>query len=222
MFTGLVQALGTVRAVGVRGTGRELWIEAPFTDLALGESVACDGVCLTVENVRGGAFQMAAGEETLRRTTIIELSPGSRIHLERALLPTDRMGGHIVQGHVDGIGKIVRIDKRAEFIEIHVEVPQSMIQLFVEKGSVCMDGVSLTVNSLAANTFSVGIIPHTAAVTKLATYAMNQRVNIEIDVLAKLVRRMVEPYLGSATSSGASADTRLLNVLRSNGFLKES
>lgn len=222
MFTGLVQALGTVRSVGARGTGRELWIEAPFTDLTLGESIACDGVCLTVERVRGGAFQMAAGEETLGRTTVSELSPGSRIHLERALLPTDRMGGHIVQGHVDGIGKIVRVEQRPEFIEIHVEVPQSMIQLFVEKGSVCVDGVSLTVNGLDGNTFSVGIIPHTAAVTKVATYVVNQRVNIEVDVLAKLVRRMLEPYVGAHSPSTAGGDTHLLNVLRSNGFLKES
>lgn len=214
MFTGLVQTLGTVRSVGARGTGRELWIEAPFRDLAVGESIACDGVCLTVEKAGGGAFQVAAGEETLRRTTVQELSPGSRIHLERALLPLDRMGGHIVQGHVDGIAVVSQVARRSEFVELHVEVSQSMIQLFVEKGSVAIDGVSLTVNGLSAATFSVGIIPHTAAVTKLGTYAVGQRVNIEVDVIAKMVYRLVGPYL-------PPSEDRLLTALRSNGFMKE-
>jgi riboflavin synthase len=217
MFTGLVTALGTVRSVRPRGTGRELWIEAPYSDLSVGESVACDGICLTVEKAGLGAFQVAAGEETLRRTTVAELSPGSRIHLERALQLTDRLGGHIVQGHVDGIGTVVVVDRRPEFVEIKVEIPESLIQLFVEKGSVCIDGVSLTVNHVEASTFSVGIIPHTSAVTKLGQYAAGQRVNIETDVLAKMVQRMLLPYVGA----GGGPDDRLLSVLRSSGFLKE-
>lgn len=204
MFTGLVQALGTVRSVTPAGTGRSLWIEAPFTDLKVGESVACDGVCLTVECSEGGensaqgrgnergAFQVTAGEETLRRTRMSDFAPGSRVHLERALLPTDRLGGHFVTGHVDGIGTLVRVDRREGFTEIEVEVPASLIKFFVEKGSVTLDGVSLTVNDVGARSLTVGIIPHTDQVTKFGAVVVGDTVNVEIDVLARYVGRYFE------------------------------
>lgn len=191
MFTGLVQALGTVTRVLPRGTGKELAISSPFEGLEVGESVACDGVCMTVERVESGAFQVAAGEETLGRTTMSEVFPGSHVHLERALRPMDRLGGHIVQGHVDGVGVVIRHNSRPGFIEIEVEVAESLMRFFVEKGSVCVDGVSLTINGLGPKSFVVGIIPHTIEVTKLGRYAPGQRVNIEVDVLAKHVDRLL-------------------------------
>ncbi len=197
MFTGLVQALGTVRSVTPVGTGRSLWIECPYTDLKVGESVACDGVCLTVECSEAdkgerGAFQVSAGEETLRRTKMADFAPGSRVHLERALLPTDRLGGHFVTGHVDGIGTLTRVDRREGFTEIEVEVPPSLIKFFVEKGSVTLDGVSLTVNAVGERSLIVGIIPHTDEVTKFGVVVVGDTVNVEIDVLARYVGRYFE------------------------------
>ncbi|MBM4366142.1 MAG: riboflavin synthase [Deltaproteobacteria bacterium] len=199
MFTGLVQALGTVTRVGSRGTGKELLIASPLEGLEVGESIACDGVCLTVERAESGAFQVAAGEETLGRTTMSEVFPGSHVHLERALRPMDRLGGHIVQGHVDGVGVIIRHNSRPGFIEIEVEVDKSLMRFFVEKGSVCIDGVSLTINGLGPRSFLVGIIPHTAEVTKLGRYAPGQRVNIEVDVLAKHVDRLLAWKTGGSS-----------------------
>ena len=217
MFTGLVQAQGTVRTVAPRGTGRVVWIESPLRELLLGESVACDGVCLTVEKEERGAFQVTAGEETLRRTTLSEIAPGKRVHLERALLPTDRLGGHLVTGHVDGIGALARVDRRPGFIEIEVGCPESLMPYVVEKGSVTIDGISLTVNTVTASSFCVGIIPHTADVTKLGAATVGQRVNLEVDLIARYVRRMLTPWLGAE-----SADAALTRTLRANGFLKES
>jgi riboflavin synthase len=194
MFTGLVSAVGAVRAVSQRGTGRQLWIEANIGELQVGESIACDGVCLTVELQERGAFQVTAGEETLRRTTFSDIAPGSRVHLERALLPTDRLGGHLVTGHVDGIGRYRRVARREGFIEIEVECPTSLMRFLVEKGSVTLDGVSLTVNSVGADWFSVGIIPHTSEVTRIGQAAEGQRVNLEVDLIARYVARMVGPW----------------------------
>lgn len=218
MFTGLVQSLGTVRSVRAAGTGRVIWVEAEIGELLLGESVAHDGVCLTVEAVEHRAFQVTAGEETLKRTTLSEYAPGCRVHLERALLPTDRLGGHLVTGHVDGIARVARVDRRPGFIEIEVEVPEPLAEFFVEKGSVTLDGVSLTVNRAEGSRLEVGIIPHTANFTKLGAVGVGQRMNVEVDLLARYVRRMLAPWLGS----WAGADDRLRSVLQANGFLKES
>ncbi len=196
MFTGIVSALGTVTRVAPRGTGIEMLVAAPFTDVVVGESIACDGVCLTVERWEDGAFQVAAGEETLGRTTLSEVFPGIHVHLERAVRPMDRLGGHIVQGHVDGVGTVIRHNSRPSFVEIEIEATEALMRFFVEKGSVCVDGVSLTVNTVSPRSFLVGIIPHTAAVTKLGRYAVGQRVNLEVDVIAKHVDRLLAWHTG--------------------------
>jgi riboflavin synthase len=217
MFTGLVQSLGTVRSVRRAGTGCAMWIESEFDGLVLGESIAHDGVCLTVEALEHRAFQVTAGEETLKRTTLSESAPGCRVHLERALLPTDRLGGHLVTGHVDGIGRIERVDRRPGFTEVEVGIPEGLEAFFVEKGCVTLDGVSLTVNRAAGGRLEVGIIPHTAKVTRLGEWAVGQRVNVEVDIVARYVRQMLSPWLGAP-----AADSRLLDALRTNGFLKET
>jgi len=191
MFTGLVQALGTVRSVRSAGTGRAIWVETDFPELSLGESIAHDGVCLTVEALESRAFQVTAGEETLKRTTLSEYAPGIRVHLERALLPTDRLGGHFVTGHVDGIGRIVRVDRRPGFIEIEVALPAALADFFVEKGSVTLDGVSLTVNHVAGSEFDVNLIPHTLEATTLNELKAGVKVNLEIDLIARYVERMM-------------------------------
>ncbi len=193
MFTGLVQAQGIVRSVSQAGTGCRLWIEAPFSSLCLGESVACDGVCLTVDDIDGVAFQVTAGEETLRLTTLSACSAGRQLNLERALLASDRIGGHFVSGHVDGIAVVKRLSRRLGFLEVEVEPPLSLMRYFVRKGSITLSGVSLTVNETGPATVVVGIIPHTAAVTGFRSIEVGDRMNVEVDVLARYVFQALSP-----------------------------
>jgi riboflavin synthase len=209
MFTGLVQDVGTIRSVSPRGSAKVLVIESTFTDLVLGESVACDGVCLTVEASEPGAFQVAAGEETIRMTTCGGRAPGSRVHLERALRLSDRLGGHIVQGHVDTIAKVVSVARGPQFMRIDVQLPAAHVRHVVPKGSICIDGVSLTVNGIDGDTFWVGIVPHTLEVTKMGALRPGDRVNIEVDLLAKYVERL----LGGEGVSWAT--------LQAAGFIRE-
>lgn len=208
MFTGLVADLGTLRSVHPSGTGRLLWIESSFRELELGESIACDGVCLTVEAMDGGRFQVTAGEETLRKTTWGERMAGHRVHLERALRLSDRLGGHLVQGHVDGVGTVRRLQPHAGWLGIDIEAPTAVSRYLVGKGSVCVDGLSLTVNEVQGQVFSVGIIPHTQKVTRIASVRPGDRVNLEADVLAKYVERLMG-------GNGGGLD---LQKLRENGF----
>lgn len=208
MFTGLVQAIGTVTAVRPRGTGRELELRGPWTDLEVGESVACDGVCLTVEWERAGTFQVVAGEETLRRTTWDSVAPGRRTHLERALRLSDRLGGHLVAGHVDGIGVVTRVDRHEGWTRIEVRPPETLLRYIAEKGSVAMDGVSLTVNDATAGTFSVGIIPHTIEVTELGRLAPGARVNLEVDLVARHLERLAAPGLGDTLARAGFLEGR--------------
>jgi riboflavin synthase len=211
MFTGLVEARGTVRSVTPQGTGRVLHVAAPFSDLALGDSVACDGVCLTVDVLESGGFRVTAGEETLRRTTFGAVGPGTSLHLERALRVGDRLGGHIVQGHVDGVGRVRSVTAGPQWTRIDVDPPRELLRYFVEKGSVCVSGVSLTVNGIDGSGFHVGIVPHTLQATNLGLLRPGDSVNLEVDILAKYVERL----LGR---SGGGVD---LPLLVAAGFTRE-
>ena len=212
MFTGLVEARGTVRSVNARGSGKVVWIVAPLEGFVLGESIACDGVCLTVEAFEAGAFQVTAGEETLRRTTFAHVVPGTRLHLERAMRVGDRLGGHIVQGHVDGVGRVRAVTPGAQWTRIDVDVPADLSRYLVEKGSVCIDGVSLTVNGIDSRGFQVGIIPHTLEETNLGTMRAGDPVNLEVDILAKYVERLLGARIGGGVD---------LPLLRAAGFTQE-
>jgi riboflavin synthase len=192
MFTGLVAECGRVRAIA----GRTMTIESTFTGLELGESIACDGVCLTVTTMQGGIFTVDVGDETLKRTTIGEWKNDHAVHLERAMRVGDRLGGHIVQGHVDGVGTVAAVSPGAAFHRIDVKAPAELRRFFVEKGSVCVDGVSLTINGLTGEGFHVGIVPHTQTVTHLARLGAGDRVNLEVDVLARYVERLLGGAIG--------------------------
>jgi riboflavin synthase len=197
MFTGIVEATGTVHSVSSHGTGRRLAIEHSLLGLCVGESISCNGVCLTVEQFSGepgagGTFQVNAGEETLERTTVAKWLRGSRVHLERALRASDRMGGHVVTGHVDLVAKIDKVEAVPGFSRIFVSLPPSALPSVVAKGSVAVDGVSLTVNAVDARGFSVGIIPHTLAVTHLGALREGDAVNVELDILGKYVARWLD------------------------------
>lgn len=210
MFTGLVAETGRVVATAPMGTGRVLRIASGFRDLVLGESVACDGVCLTVEEAdKDGVFRVTAGDETLRRTTIGRLSAGEGVHLERALRLGDRLGGHWVQGHVDGVAVVREIVPGAQWTLLRFRVPADLRRYVVEKGSICVSGVSLTVNGVDEEGFEVGIIPHTLGLTKLGALRSGSEVNLEMDVLARYVERLL----------GASGGGLTVDKLRAAGFV---
>ncbi len=188
MFTGLVETLGSVERIEIEGDGRALVIAAPlWAELALGESVAINGACLTVVAYDARTCRFQAGPETLRRTNLGELKPGDRVNLERALRVGDRLGGHLVQGHVDGLGRITSRQRQGDWEVVWFSCPPELAEQMVSKGSVTVDGVSLTVVDVAADGFSVALIPHTLAQTTLGFKLPGASVNLETDVLAKYV-----------------------------------
>jgi riboflavin synthase len=194
MFTGLVEDLGTIVRADRRSDALVLAVRPariPLGELAIGESVCHDGACLTVTEVGRDAFTVLAGAETLARTTLGALRVGSRVNLERSLRLGDRLGGHWVTGHIDGTGELaIRRDLGANLV-LGVRTPPALLKLIVEKGSIALAGVSLTVNAVDAETFSVAIIPHTREATTLGALHLGDRVNLETDVLAKHVQKLL-------------------------------
>ncbi len=188
MFTGLVESLGSVyRTTDDGAGGRRIVLVAPdlAANLALGESVAVNGVCLTVVERDAETCHFQAGPETLRRTNLGELRPGDRVNLERALRLGDRLGGHLVQGHIDGVGQIHERQRQGDWETIWFTCPPELAQQMVPKGSVTVDGVSLTLVDVTRDRFSVALIPHTLAVTTLGFKARGAAVNLETDIIAK-------------------------------------
>jgi riboflavin synthase len=189
MFTGLVEALGTIRALSSGAAGRELAVAEPRVapQLAVGESVAVNGTCLTVVERQDDVFRFQIGPETLRCTNLGDLMPGDRVNLERALAAGDRLGGHIVQGHVDGLGRIARRERQGEWEMVWIECPAELARQMVPKGSVAVDGVSLTVVDVSAAGFSVALIPHTLQATTLGWKQPPATVNLETDLFSKYI-----------------------------------
>jgi riboflavin synthase len=197
MFTGLVEALGRVGAVATVGSGRRLRVvvpEEPAWRLELGESVAVSGVCLTVVEAGPGRLAFDLAEETLRVTTLGELGAGDPVNLERPLRFDGRLGGHLVLGHVDGIGRVTGIRPEGDGVWLEVEVPRGLRPLLIPKGSVTVDGVSLTVAGLEESVFAVALIPHTLAVTTLGRRRPGDPVNLEMDVIGKYVRGFMQEW----------------------------
>ena len=200
MFTGLVEALGTVRSLAEEPDAKRLVVEVPaeFLENAspskrLGDSVAINGCCLTVVAADGVLWSFQAGHETLAKTNLGRLNVGDAVNLERAMPADGRFGGHIVQGHVDCVGRVTAIDARTDFADYTFEVPAALANQIVEKGSIAVDGVSLTLVRVAATSFQVMLIPHTLAVTTLGRRIVGDEVNIETDVLAKYVAKLLTP-----------------------------
>jgi riboflavin synthase len=187
MFTGLVETLGRIERASDDGAGgRHLIVAADFaSELTLGESVAVNGVCLTVVERDAQTFRFQAGPETLQRSNLGELVPGDRVNLERSLRLSDRLGGHLVQGHVDGLGRVAARATQADWETFWFTGPADLVKFLVSKGSVAVDGISLTVVDVTRDEFSVALIPHTLAVTTLGFKQPGASVNLEMDVLAK-------------------------------------
>ena len=195
MFTGLIEQVGTVERTQQTEAGVELRIAADFSDLENGESIAVNGACLTVLDFGKGWFTVAAMVMTVGRTAIGEWRQGTRVNLERAMLATGRLGGHIVQGHVDGVGTIERVEKAIDAVVVDVDLPPGLVETLVLHGSVALDGVSLTVNALEGDKLQVALIDYTLRHTALADIAAGSKVHVETDVIGKHVQRLVAPYL---------------------------
>jgi riboflavin synthase len=196
MFTGLITTVGTVTQVSSLDEGRALRLSSSFRRLVEGESIACNGACLTVRASDDGWFVVKAVGTTLDRTTIGEWEIGTRLNLERAVAVGDRFGGHIVQGHVDGVGRVAALREDRAALLVDIEVPSEVEELLVPLGSITVDGVSLTVNSLPRpGVLQVSIIEHTRAHTTLGALRLGDRVQLESDVLAKYVKRLTAPLL---------------------------
>ena len=204
MFTGLVEVLGTVRDVSSDGTGTLLRLEEPTiaADLPLGASVAINGVCLTVIASDRESFSVQAGPETLNLTNLGELRPSMKVNLERSLRLGDRLDGHIVQGHVDGIGRIAKRERQGEWETVWCTCAPALTRQMIRKGSITVDGISLTLVDVADASFSVALIPHTLAVTTLGFKQPGDSVNLEIDMFAKYVFKCLE-QMGHTSASRA-------------------
>lgn len=203
MFTGIIEATGMVEGIIRRGEALELQIAimgdpggSDFAELTIGESIAVNGVCLTVARLtRNRSFLAYAMPETLRRTALAGLAPGDKVNLERSLRVGGRLGGHLVTGHVDGVGYLEKREEVEEGFLFTIKAPPNVMRYIVEKGSIAVDGVSLTVASCNAEGFTVSIIPHTASVTALGSKRVGEPCNLEADIIGKYVEKLLEPYL---------------------------
>ncbi|MFT4179220.1 MAG: riboflavin synthase [Thermomonas sp.] len=194
MFTGLIAGVGRLAARETRGGDARMTIDVgtlPFDGVQLGESIAVNGCCLTVVAFDGGSFAVDASNETLALTTLGRLPIGAPLNLERAMLPTDRLGGHLVSGHVDGLATAARRWDDARAVRWRFDVPMALLRYIAQKGSVCVDGVSLTVNAVDDAGFEVALIPHTVAHTAFHALLVGDAVNIEVDLLARYVERLL-------------------------------
>jgi riboflavin synthase len=194
MFTGIVRELGRVVAADSAAGGLALTVEAPATveQLGVGDSVSVNGVCLTAESVEGGKVSLHAVPETLARSTLARLAAGDPVNVEAAVRAGEPLGGHYVQGHVDAVGRVQSVEAEGDGLRVFVEAPAEVLRYCVEKGSIAVDGVSLTIAELAEEAFAVVLVPHTLEATTLSALAPGQQVNLEVDVLAKYVDRLLE------------------------------
>ncbi len=199
MFTGLIQELGVIEGIGTRGSGVELEVGAPpwGGKLDLGESIAVNGCCLTVETVTQNGFTVFASPETLAKTSVSDLKAGARVNLERAMAMGDRLGGHMVSGHVDATGRLRSVTEHGQSWQLWFDAPAEILTASIPKGSIAVDGISLTLVDVTSDGFSVWIIPETWTRTTLGQLPLGARVNLESDLIGKYVRRSMEAYMAA-------------------------
>jgi riboflavin synthase len=218
MFTGIITAVGTIAALQPRGGDMRLRIatgKLDLSDVQLGDSIAVSGVCLTAIELPGDGFWADASRETLELTILGEIAPGMKVNLEKALTPTTRLGGHLVSGHVDGIGTVSEWRPDGRSWRLRVQAPDALARYIAAKGSICVDGVSLTVNRVDGAAFELNIVPHTLAETTLVNFQVGRRVNLEVDLIARYLERLL---LGDRAARPGGDLTEAL--LREHGFWK--
>ncbi len=214
MFTGIIQAVGKIAALESKGGDARVRVDTGDLDLAdvkLGDSIAVGGVCLTAVALSPAGFAADVSGETLARTTLGALHTGDAVNLEKALLPTTRLGGHLVSGHVDGVGKVHDRQQDARSVRFRIAAPRELAKYIAAKGSICVDGVSLTVNAVHGAEFEVNLVPHTLAVTTLGELAPGRAVNLEVDLLARYLERLLQGE--QATDGGITPE-----LLARHGF----
>ncbi len=219
MFTGIIEAIGSIRALSPKGGDVRVHVatgKLDLTDVKLGDSIAVNGVCLTAVELPGDGFWADVSRETLARTAFIDLKPGSPVNLEKALTPTSRLGGHLVSGHVDGVGEVLSREDNARAVQFRIRAPRELARYIAHKGSITVDGTSLTVNAVSGAEFELTIVPHTLAETIMAGYRPGRQVNLEVDLLARYLERLL---LGDqAAEPKASGLTE--SFLAEHGYLK--
>lgn len=216
MFTGIIEATGRVSAIKASGVDLKLTIESDsldFADVKLGDSIASNGVCLTVTALHGNSFNADVSGETVKRTLFSHYKVGQLVNLEKALLATGRLGGHLVSGHVDGISSVEKVEKFGEAWQVWIKMPKDLAHYIAEKGSITVDGISLTVNELSSNAFRLTIVPHTARETTLISLKAGSQVHLEVDLIARYLERLLQGREGTA-SKGVTMD-----LLQQRGFL---
>ncbi|PCJ42466.1 MAG: riboflavin synthase [Moraxellaceae bacterium] len=221
MFTGIIEAVGHVAQMDARGGDVRLRVHSgklDLSDVKLGDSIATNGVCLTVVQLLGDGFWADVSLETLKRTSFKQLSVGVKVNLEKALTPTTRLGGHIVSGHVDGLGKILSRKEDARSIQLQVEAPRELAKYLSEKGSICVDGVSLTINQINGAVFSLNIVPHTSGETTVDLWRSGVEVNLEVDIIARYLERLLLGDKAADPVSGSEQGVTLAQ-LAEHGFL---
>ncbi|MET0070461.1 MAG: riboflavin synthase [Candidatus Thiodiazotropha sp.] len=220
MFTGIIQAVGSVAGMESRQGDLRLTVAAgqlDINDVVLGDSIATNGVCLTVIDLSADGFSADVSRETLALTTMQKLKPGSRVNLEKALTLSTPLGGHLVSGHVDGVGRVVDRRDDARSIRFTIEAPAALGRYIAHKGSICVDGVSLTVNGVAGAGFELNIVPHTLQQTIMDDYRAGSEVNLEVDLIARYLERLVL----ADEEKGNSAPAVTEALLRARGFIKD-
>lgn len=219
MFTGLIETTGLLVRLQPMSEGVRLAISSSVSDYVLGESIAVNGICLTVVSFSGDTFCVESSSETLARTNLGKLRVGSQVHLERALRLGDRLGGHWVSGHIDGTGTLVRVTPHGDSKALTFQAPAEILRYIVEKGSVALDGVSLTVNRVDAQSFEVMLIPHSQSVLAEAFVQVDHVVNIEVDILGKYVEKLLACHGAKQSAIEGAPAAISLETLRDAGFL---
>ena len=219
MFTGIIEAVGTILSMQSKGQDISLRIQSGKLDLAdvkLGDSIATNGVCLTVVALPGDGYVADLSVETLKRSSFADARVGQKVNLEKALMPTSRLGGHLVSGHVDGVGSVVAITPQGRAVDYWIEAPAELARYIAEKGSITVDGISLTVNGVDGARFRLTIVPHTTQETTIAQWSVGTRVNLEVDVIARYLERLL---LGDKAAHSSQSNITM-DMLAQNGFLR--
>ncbi|MCW9024324.1 MAG: riboflavin synthase [Gammaproteobacteria bacterium] len=209
MFTGIIQAIGEIGAIEPKGCDVRLYIRTgklDLTDVQLGDSIAVNGVCLTAVELPGDGFWADVSGETLDKTKLVNIKQGDRVNLEKALTPNTRLGGHLVSGHVDGMGEVIARNPAGRSIQFKIKAPDELARYIAMKGSVCVDGISLTVNAIDGAIFELNIVPHTLVETTMDDFKVGTQVNLEVDIIARYLERLLLGDDAAKTDSGISRE----------------